>query len=246
LLQGAATVALLFPLLSARRRRALKKRWAAGLLRVLNIRLEPHGEQIAPGCLLVANHISWVDIFVINALAPSAFVSKDDVQSWPFIGWLAERNDTVFLRRGHRREAHRISEVVGKMLADGQTVAVFPEGTTTEGRTVRHFHSALLQPAIDAGKPIQALALAYRLPDGSYCGAPSYAGDTSIGESLRAILAQPEIRARLEVCSPLPAAGAARKALSEQARSLIAARIGGAAAQEHPDVATETVLTQAA
>ncbi len=246
LLQGAATVALVFPLIAPARRRRLKQRWAAGLLRALNIRLQARGAQIARGCLLVANHISWVDIFVINAVAPSAFVSKDDVRAWPLIGWLAERNDTIFLRRGHRREAHRISEAVGEALASGQTVAVFPEGTTTEGHGVRHFHAALLQPAIDAGQPIQPMALCYCLPGGAYCGAPAYAGDTSFGESLRAILAQREIHARLDVCVPLPVAGSARKDLAGQARSLIAARIGGAAANTAVDIAADDAVTQPA
>ena len=239
LLQGAATVALVFPLIAPARRRRLKQRWAAGLLRALNIRLQARGVQIAPGCLLVANHISWVDIFVINAVAPSAFVSKDDVRAWPLIGWLAERNDTIFLRRGHRREAHRVSEAVGEALASGQTVAVFPEGTTTEGHGVRHFHAALLQPAIDAGQPIQPMALCYCLPDGSYCGAPAYAGETSFGESLRAILGQREITAVLHAMPPLPAGIGTRRELADAAHRRIAAQVcasyagsGGGAAEE--------------
>jgi 1-acyl-sn-glycerol-3-phosphate acyltransferase len=246
LLQGTATVALLFPLLAPGRRRSLKQRWSERLLRVLNIRLQRTGMDIAPGVLLIANHISWLDIFVINAVAPSAFVSKDDVQGWPLVGWLAARNDTIFLRRGHRREARRISEEVGAALAAGMTVAVFPEGTTTEGRGVRTFHGALLQPAIDAGRPIQPLALSYRLPGGDYCAAPAYAGETSFGESLRAILTQPEIQARLEVCAALPTIDADRRNLAARAHALIAARIGGAGAEPGIDFAPEPALTQPA
>jgi 1-acyl-sn-glycerol-3-phosphate acyltransferase len=227
LLGGLATVALIYPLVAQRRRLELRRRWSLRLLAILGICLRKQGAQIEASSLLVANHISWVDIFVINAIRPASFVSKDDVRHWPLIGWLATRNGTLFLQRGSRRQAHAMSEAVGAVLCEGGNVAVFPEGTTTEGRAVRHFHAALLQPAIDAGRPVQPLALRYLAPDGAYCAAPAYVGETSLWECLKAIVAEPAIVATLDVMAPIPSTEGPRRTLAEAARHSIAARVAG-------------------
>src|SRR5512143_1199329 len=91
LLYGAATVAAVYPFVTSHRRRRLKQRWSRQLLNILGVRLEQHGVAPVPASLVVANHVSWLDIFVINAICPAAFVSKDDVRHWPLIGWLAAR-----------------------------------------------------------------------------------------------------------------------------------------------------------
>ena len=225
LLYGAATVAAIYPFVTCARRRWLKQRWSQQLLEILNIRLERYGVAPAPASLLVANHISWLDIYVINAACPSAFVSKDDVRHWPLIGWLAARTETLFLQRGSRRHAHAMSEAVGAVLNGGGNVAVFPEGTTTDGLAVRHFHAALLQPAIDAGRPVQPMALRYLTPQGEYCGAPAYVGDTTLLQCLKAILAQPTIVAALHIMPPMDAATRTRRALADAAHGLIAAHV---------------------
>ncbi len=194
------------------------------MLRLLGIRLEAAGEPIRPGCLLVSNHVSWLDVFVINALAPSAFVSKAEVRGWPVLGWLAARNDTVFLRRGSRGHAKIINAEIGALLDQGRNVAVFPEGTTTDGTHVLHFHAALLQPAIASGHPVQALAIRYRTHDGRYEGAPAYDGDITLGQCLAAIVARTGFVARIDVLTPVAAdAQRDRRALAHQARDAIAA-----------------------
>src|SRR5690606_13991462 len=96
LLAGLATVITRFPFAGVATRRGLRQRWSRRLLAILGIELRASGDDIAPGTLLVANHISWLDIFVINAVAPAAFISKAEVRKWPAIGWLAARNETVF------------------------------------------------------------------------------------------------------------------------------------------------------
>jgi 1-acyl-sn-glycerol-3-phosphate acyltransferase len=223
---GALTVFLLFALTSAPRRRALRPRWSARLLAILGIRLEAVGAPIAPGCLLVANHISWVDIFVINALTPAAFVSKAEVRRWPLIGWLAARNDTVFLRRGSRGHAKVVNGEIAAILAAGGHVAVFPEGTTTDGSHVLHFHGALLQPALDAAHPVQPVALAYLRSDGARSTAPAYDGDISLGQCIAAMVAEQGLVARVCATPALPTdAGSDRRALARQAHTAIADRI---------------------
>ncbi|MDD3352213.1 lysophospholipid acyltransferase family protein [Zoogloea sp.] len=181
---------------------------------------------VAPGSLLVANHISWLDIFVINAAFPAAFVSKAEVGQWPLIGWLAARHETVFLRRGSRGHAKIVNGEIEALLGQGRHVAIFPEGTTTDGRHVQGFHAALLQPAVEIGAPVQPVALTYRLPDGAYTRAPAYDGDVSLLECLQAVIAEREIIARVGVLPALSStAGLDRKAMAQAARAAIMARI---------------------
>jgi 1-acyl-sn-glycerol-3-phosphate acyltransferase len=120
-----------------------------------------------PGALLVANHISWIDIYVINSALPAAFVAKEEVRHWPLIGWLAARNDTVFLRRGSRGHARIINQEIAEILDQEKYVAVFPEGTTTDGTHLLHFHAALIQPALAASRPVLPVAISYWEVDGT-------------------------------------------------------------------------------
>lgn len=226
LVQGTLTVLLAFPLCGAARRLQLRQRWSAGLLRILGLQLQHQGAALQPGCLLVANHVSWVDIFVINALAPAAFVSKAEVRQWPLIGWLSARNDTVFLRRGSRGHARIVNAEIGALLDAGRNVAVFPEGTTTDGSHVLHFHAALLQPAIAAGHPVQALALSYHDADGHPSRAAAYDGDISLGQCFAAIVAERRLIVRVRAFDPIPTGEATdRRVLAHATRDLIAAAL---------------------
>lgn len=204
----------------------MKRWWSGRLLGLLGVTLELRGTPVEPGCLLVANHVSWLDIFVINAAWPAAFISKAEVRQWPLIGWLAAKNETVFLRRGSRGHARIVNGEIAALLGQGRHVALFPEGTTTDGREVHHFHAALLQPAIDAGAAIQPLAIAYRLPDGRFTRAPAYDGDVSLGECLRAIIAERRIIARVDATPLLQSRDTPdRRVLAHAARDAIAARL---------------------
>jgi 1-acyl-sn-glycerol-3-phosphate acyltransferase len=223
---GMATAALLFPLVPVATRRGLRRRWSAGLLALLGVELQAAGAPIRPGGLLVANHISWLDIFVINALAPAAFVSKAEVRTWPIIGWFAARNETVFLRRGSRGHAKIINAEIGALLDAGRNVAIFPEGTTTDGSHVLHFHAALLQPAIESGHPVQPVALSYHTPDGGRSRAPAYDGDVSLGQCLAAIVAEARLIARIEAAAPMATgADTNRRELARRARDMIVTAI---------------------
>ena len=171
--------------------------------------------------------MSWLDIFVINAAYPAAFISKAEVRAWPLIGWLAAKNETVFLRRGSRGHARIINEETAALLDAGCNVAIFPEGTTTDGSQLLHFHAALLQPAIACGHPIQALALQYRTPDDRFSAAPAYVGDISLGECIANIIASPRTIARITVAEPIATAdGTDRRSLAARTRSEIASAIG--------------------
>ena len=229
MLQGVLTIALLFPLCGATRRLALRQRWAARLLAVLGVELRAEGCAVAPGCMLVANHISWIDIFVINALAPSAFVSKAEVRAWPVAGWRAARSGTGFLRRGRRGHARLVTAESAALLDAGRNVAVFPEGTTTDGSHVLGFHAALLQPAIACGHAVQPLALSYHTTDGRRSLAPAYDGEVSFGQCLRAIVAERRLIARIHATPALATTEVDRRALATHAQATIAAVVAAAA-----------------
>lgn len=204
----------------------LKQSWSVAALDLLGVEVEADLTHAAKGALLVANHISWVDIFVINAVVPAVFVAKEEVRRWPLFGWLATRSDTVFLRRGSRGHARIINEEIGRHLAQGKVVALFPEGTTSDGGRLLHFHAALLQPALAAGRPVLPAAISYWELNGERSLAPRYDGDISLGQSLRAILGRKRLIARL-ITTPLRGLrGEDRKQVAAEAREAIALAAG--------------------
>lgn len=228
LLEGLLAVLAYYPFVAHSSRQRMRQRWSRRLLRLLGIELLMQGAPLEPGSLLVANHVSWLDIFVVNALVPSAFVSKSEVRDWPLIGWLAARNDTVFLRRGSRGHARIVNAEIATLLEADHNVAVFPEGTTSDGTQVLHFHAALLQPAIECGRPIQPLSLRYQGPDGRISLAPAYIGDMSLGQSILTIIAAPRLVARVEIFAPIPTdAGRHRREVANDARDAVIAGVLG-------------------
>jgi 1-acyl-sn-glycerol-3-phosphate acyltransferase len=221
LLAGVTVVALFFPLLSPARRNTLKARWSRHLLVIMGIELRLQGE-VPDGCLLVANHVSWLDIYVINAARPTGFVAKSEVRHWPLIGWLAKESDTLFIERGSHRHAQHIAHEMARRLAAGQSLAVFPEGTTSDGREVQPFHAALLQAAVSAGRPVQALAIRYRDAAGHYTAAPAYIDEISFAESVFNTLAERGLVAELTVLPARPVSpDDSRRTLASAAESAI-------------------------
>jgi 1-acyl-sn-glycerol-3-phosphate acyltransferase len=219
--------ALFYRRMGMRGRLSFKQRWSRQLLEVLGIRLETGAAELPAGYLIVANHISWLDIFVINALRPASFIAKAEIRAWPLVGWLAARNDTVFVDRGSRRDARRINAEIDARLNAGVDVAIFPEGRTTDGARVLEFHPALLQPAVAAGRPVLPLAISYRDANGQASSAPSFA-DVSLPRCFAAILACRSLTAR---ATPLPLIATAggsrsRRELARAARDQIATTLG--------------------
>lgn len=225
LLYGGLQTALLYPLAAVRRRDRLKQRWSKGLLAILRIEIDPPDRAFdrLEGGLLVANHVSFIDIFVINALLPCGFIAKSDVSAWPLIGWLSRRNETVFIERGSRKAAHQTQQRMLDVLAGGRRLVIFPEGTTTAGTEVLPFHGALFQSAIDAAVPVHALAIQYFDSRGGFSAAPAYIGDLSIADCLLNILASGGLRARLRLAESFPPPLPDRRHLAHRAHQAIAA-----------------------
>lgn len=215
-----------FPFCSDAARLSLKAAASRRIVDAIGIRLEADLSQAVPGALIVANHISWVDIFVINAALPSAFVAKEEVRHWPLIGWLAARNDTVFLRRGSHGHARIINREIAEILDKGNHVAVFPEGTTTDGTHLLHFHAALIQPALAVDRPVLPLAISYWGADGSRSLAPGYVGDVSLMQCTLAIAGCRRLVARVTTYPVLGLSGEDRRQVATAAREAICAGTG--------------------
>ncbi len=241
LLWGALTIASVYRFLNNTMRLWLKQRWSRQLLEILAIRVDANLHGVTRGSLIVANHISWLDIFVLNAVRPMAFVSKSEVREWPLAGWLAANTDTLFLRRGRRIDAVEINARIEAMLASGKDVAVFPEGTTTDGSLLQPFHGALLQPAIDSERPVQPLALAYFDANGQRSTAPAYAGETTMAECIAEIIASRSLRVRVRPTPPI-FAGRAENAEALTRREVAAMAHGAVAYHLGLSPKTESTL----
>jgi 1-acyl-sn-glycerol-3-phosphate acyltransferase len=192
------------------------------LLGILGVDVAEQGERPqSKGSLLVANHISFTDILVINAVAPSTFVSKDGVAAWPLIGYLVTSAGTIYLERGSRRAAHRVQERITEHLAAGGRVAFFPEGTTTDGTAMLPFHGALFQAAIDANAAIDCALLRYVDSAGRPSLRTAYVGDLSLIGCLWQIAAGPRLTAQLSWVSRFEPPHADRRHLAHHAHQRI-------------------------
>jgi 1-acyl-sn-glycerol-3-phosphate acyltransferase len=226
LLYGALQVSLLYPLSGAPTRPMTTRSLVATACWSCWASASKPPKDIANGLesgLLVANHVSFVDIFLINALLPSAFVAKSDVARWPLIGWLARRNDTVFIERGKPKSARQIQQEIGAALSTGRRLSIFPEGTTSAGDRVLPFHSALFQAAIDAGAPIHALAIDYADAHGQPSITAAYIGDLSLLQCLRQILGSGGLRVRLRLAASFAPPFADRRHVAHAAHQAVAA-----------------------
>lgn len=185
ILNGLWTIWREFPKLSQHEREARAQTWAKALLGKLAIELQVVGIPASGPVLLVANHISWLDIVAMQAARNCRFISKSDVRHWPLVGMLVAGAGTLFIERTSRRDAMRVVHLMADQLRAGDVLAVFPEGTTGDGTEVLPFHANLLQPAISVNVPVQPVAL--RFVDGA-TGQPSlvpcYIGDDTLMQSL--------------------------------------------------------------
>lgn len=229
LLQGLAICALVFPWLGRERRLSRIRRWSAQLLRIFGVRAELASGGAAASGLWVANHVSWIDIFVINALYPARFVAKSEVRRWPLVGPLCAWAGTIFIQRANPRDLRQTMTVMVDALRDGERVAVFPEGTSAAQGGMLPFRANLFEAAIDAGVPVQPVSIRYLDDAGRFHGAVEYIGTTSLMESMVAMLSGGPIHASLAVLPAIDANGADRRALAQRAHRAVADALAASA-----------------
>ena len=192
------------------------------------------GSAGAESGLWVANHISWIDIFVVNALFPSRFVAKSDVRSWPLVGALCAWAGTIFIERANPRDLRRTMAVMAAALGNGERVVVFPEGTSAAQGALLPFRANLFEAAIEAGTPVQPVAIKYFDGKGECHGAVEYTGTTSLFESMVAMLSGKPIHACITVLPVLGTDGAHRRTLALCAHQSIAEQFAEQATSSAP------------
>lgn len=228
-LAGLAIVLGLFPFLGVDRRERIIAAWSRGLLKVFGLQVVEHvaegGVALAhtpAGAMLLVNHVHWLDVFVVLAHAPASFVSKSEVATWPLVGALVRGVGTLFLERGRRHAVHQLNQRIETLLSAGRRVAVFPEGTTSDGNRLLKFHANLIEPAVQAGAPIVPVGLRYRTPEGEPTDAMLFVGDATLGDTLTRVLGAPGVRVEVHLLpaveAPAPMAANARHAVAQLAR----------------------------
>ena len=220
LLTGLWTVYVHFPRLSLEQREMRVQAWALQLLAVWGIHLQVTGQPVSSGpALIVSNHISWLDILVIHAARYCRFVSKSDIRSWPLVGMLATGAGTLYIERTRRKDALRMVRDMTEAMRDGDVLAVFPEGTTSDGLDLLPFHANLIQSAIDARADVQPMALRFMdAASGQVTTAPCYIGDDTLLGSIWRTLTAPPITAVVNFGVPQAAQGQERRAWAQALR----------------------------
>jgi 1-acyl-sn-glycerol-3-phosphate acyltransferase len=222
LLLGLFILLLLFPHWDYARQRQMIKRWSGWLL--FSVGVVPQELKLANALplanvsgpvLLAANHVSWLDIFVINAIQPAHFVAKSDIRSWPLVGLLCDRSGTIFVERSRRTAVREVLQVMDDRLAKQGIVAVFPEGTTGDMYSLKPFHSNFLQAAVTSKASILPLGIAYKNTNGDIADAVQFIGETTFVASALRVMSQPKIVAHLMITPAIAVSGQTRHELCE-------------------------------
>ena len=203
-LAGVATLFIVFPFANSKTKKFHIQKWSVRLLKIFGIQLQVVNAAILPNSsyLLSSNHISWMDIHAINAFTPIRFVAKSEVEKWPIFGWMAKQLGTVFIKRDSSRHAHF---VVGEMTAvlKLQSVCIFPEGTSTNGETVRPFKPNLFESAVMANVPVCTLAIRYlSKATGLRSEVPAFIEEMGLLESMSNMLRNRNLIVELTFFSP--------------------------------------------
>ena len=200
--------------------------WSAGLLRCMGLQLRVVGVPRPGAALVVANHVSWLDIAAIHAAAPHVrFVSKADVLAWPLLGWMIRNAGTLFIERERKRDAVRVVHAVAEALVAGESVAVFPEGTTGMGPELLPFHANLLQAAVSTGTPVQPVVLRFDDESGPFSLAVTFVGETTLLQSVWRVACARGLQVRVELIPPMGTRHADRRALAVHLGEVMSERL---------------------
>lgn len=228
---------VLFPFLDRKGRGRLIRRICIVLMRVLGVRMSIKGRVPLPasadcgvnengaGYMVCANHVSFIDIFILDAVLPCRFVAKKEIASWPVFGFIAKGTGTLFIDRTRKRAVLEIADAMRGAISEGTNVLFFPEGTTGNGLELLPFHPNLFEAAVRSGAEILPVTLRYTL-DGKPSGLVSYAGNVALFTVLKRILFTPGLGVEVTVLDPIAAAGKTRQALCLETSALMSASLG--------------------
>ena len=216
-----------FDRLTSSQRDLVVREWSRQMLRIMGVTLVVRGTPPARGpVLLVANHISWLDILVMDAAHPARFVSKADVKRWPVLGALITGAGTLYIERESRRDAMRVVHQMAAALLGDDTLAVFPEGTTGDGGELLPFHANLIQAAISAEAPALPVALQYLDGvSGERSDAPLFVGETTLLQSVWRTLRADGLQACVHFGEPQTADQRERRTWAADLQQAVGARL---------------------
>jgi 1-acyl-sn-glycerol-3-phosphate acyltransferase len=195
-------------------------RWGRSACRTFGLKLEVEGKMGPGACLVVANHISWIDIHLLLSVAAMGFVAKAEISDWPVVGWLAKVGGTVFHRRGSHDSASGVASAMEERLCEGGRVAIFPEGGILPGDNVKRFHARLFAAAIHTGVPVQPVMLRYLRRGEHYQDITFLPGEKTLKNFFR-LLRQEPCTAQARVLPAIDPAGRQRRPLAEEAETAI-------------------------
>ena len=205
----------------------LIRRWQGGLMRVFGFRMRMRGTPLPGATVFVANHVSWIDIVALHSQRMMGFVAKREIEGWPVVGWLAGRGETIYHQRGDQASLGGVLQEMLARLRAGRSVGVFPEGRTRDGREVGPFHARIFLAAVEAGVPVQPVALRYGAQGEAQSEVAFAPGESLLGNSLRHL---PDHAREPEACflDPIdPGAVDGRRRIAEEARERIVAAMLG-------------------
>ncbi len=242
-LSGAIEIATVFSFIDQPARMTRVQRWSAKLLAILAVRLQVAGVAPVAGgaAMIIANHISWLDIFAINAVRAARFIAKSEIRRWFLLGWLCEQGGSLFLQRARRHDVAHINRLVAEGMIAHDLFAVFPEGQTTPGDRLLPFHASLLQPAVNAGAAIYPVAIRYLRADGSLCEETDYSGNKSLITSLLDIVSLSLIEVRLTFLQPIDSTGKTRREVARYGEQVIAQALNVAHPSAHAETASDPI-----
>ena len=226
---GLSACALVVPFSGSITKENLVRWWSGAMLRICQVEVCLFNDSNGASddhVLVVANHVSWLDIFLLNSFRPCHFVAKADIRAWPILGWLSDQAGTIFIARGKQREVRRIYEGLVHQITDGKRIAFFPEGTTATQGSILPFHANLFEAAIEAKVPIQAFSIRYLNAKGALHHAVDFTGDMTFAESMNLILRGGKITAELRQLPLISTEAAHRREVAQTARLLVARSLG--------------------
>lgn len=200
--------------------------WSAGLMRVFGFRLRRVGKPLPGATMFVANHVSWVDISLLHSQRMMGFVAKREISNWPVVGWLARRGETIFHHRGSTESLGGVLHEMLKRLRTGRSVGVFPEGGARGGGELGPFHARIFMAAVDAGVPVQPVALRYGERGNAQTVVAFGRGESFFANFLR-LLGEPARRAEVHFLAPIgPGDTEGRRRIADLARQRIIDAMG--------------------
>lgn len=219
---GLAIVGIIFPVLKYRSRMWAVRCWSRLFNRSIGLRITHHGAPPPLGAaLIVANHISWIDIFVIDTWHPCRFIAKSEINHWPVIGWLCRHTGTLFISRQNRHDTGRIRHQMVHGLSRGHSLGVFPEGTTTDGSAMLPFNPSLLQAALDTKAPVYSVNLRYLDAQRQHSIATAYIGEMSLVQSIAQIVQARGLTVEVTINEPIVDWEGDRRQLSDHCHAAI-------------------------